>query len=285
MGNPLTEESADLLVLDTKDVADASVVKTVEEAETLGQEQFETFVKERLREEKTKNMNDPMKKNKLPLFRSPCQREPSKDKQQISSLKSDCAPFSRLLISYQTREGDLDDFFKHKNQGFPPSISQNGKLRLPGKKSDLTDCIQSLSQPRTRAPTPIDAAIIDGAAAINMVKPTNTVKTFQEYADLVFIPYVKGQLQHVQRLDIIWDEYVPNSLKATTRGKRGRGIRRRVQSLTTVSKNWKEFLRVDANKKELFGFLAEQIPLVDFGDGKQVIATKGEETGGKPSQA
>ena len=32
---------------------------------------------------------------------------------------------------------------------------------------------------------------------------------------------------------------------------RGRGIRGRVQSLTTVPKNWKEFLRVDANKKEV----------------------------------
>jgi len=53
-----------------------------------------------------------------------------------------------------------------------------------------------------------------------MLKPTNKVITFQEYADLVFIPYVKGQLQHVQRLDIIWDKYVTNSLKAMTREKR-----------------------------------------------------------------
>ena len=73
------------------------------------------------------------------------------------------------------------------------------------------------------------------------------------------------------------DEYVPSSLKATTRGKRGRGIRRRVQSLTTVPKTWKEFLGLDANKKELFGFLAEQIPPVDFDDGKQVITMKGEQ--------
>ena len=107
-------------------------MKTVEEVETLGQEQFETFVKERLSEEKTMNIHDPIKKNKLPLFRSPRQKEPSKDKQQISSLKSDCALFSRLFISCQTREGDLDDFFEHENQGCPPSISQNGKLRLPG---------------------------------------------------------------------------------------------------------------------------------------------------------
>ena len=52
MGNPFTDESGDLLVLDTKDLADASVVKRVEEVETLRREQFETFVKERLSEKK-----------------------------------------------------------------------------------------------------------------------------------------------------------------------------------------------------------------------------------------
>ena len=44
-----------------------------------------------------------------------------------------------------------------------------------------------------------------------------------------------------------------------------------------MPKNWKEFLRVDASNKELLGFLVEQIPPVDFGDGKHVITTKGEQ--------
>ena len=55
VGNPFTDESGDLLVLDTKDLADASVFTTVEEIETLGQEQLETFVKERLSEDDSKN--------------------------------------------------------------------------------------------------------------------------------------------------------------------------------------------------------------------------------------
>ena len=54
MRNPFTDESGDLLVLDTKDLADASVVKRVEEVETLRREQFETFVKKRLSEKKNK---------------------------------------------------------------------------------------------------------------------------------------------------------------------------------------------------------------------------------------
>ena len=38
---------------------------------------------------KTKNMHDPIKKDKLPLFRSRRQKESSNGKQQISTLKSD----------------------------------------------------------------------------------------------------------------------------------------------------------------------------------------------------
>ncbi len=37
------------------------------------------------------------------------------------------------------------------------------------------------------------------------------------------------QQQHVSRLDVVWDEYSPESLKAETRSKRGKGVRRRVE--------------------------------------------------------
>ena len=40
---------------------------------------------------------------------------------------------------------------------------------------------------------------------------------------------------------------------------------------------------MDANKRELFCFLAEHIPLIDFGHYKQVIITKGEQVLCSPS--
>ena len=49
-----------------------------------------------------------------------------------------------------------------------------------------------------------------------MLKPCTT-KTFQNYADLIFIPYVKSQLQTADRVDIVWDIYIPDSLKTETR--------------------------------------------------------------------
>ena len=48
MGNPFLENSEDLMVLDTRDVMDASVGETMRNTEVLGKEQFEEFVDERL---------------------------------------------------------------------------------------------------------------------------------------------------------------------------------------------------------------------------------------------
>ncbi len=48
MGNPFLDNSKDLMVLDTRDIMDPSVGETVRNAETLGKEQYEEFVDERL---------------------------------------------------------------------------------------------------------------------------------------------------------------------------------------------------------------------------------------------
>ena len=55
--------------------------------------------------------------------------------------------------------------------------------------------------------------ILDGAATINMLKPIG-VKTFQDYATHVFLPFIKTQLRKVTRIDIIWDVYLEDSLKS-----------------------------------------------------------------------
>ena len=182
-------------------------------------------------------------------------------------MKSDCALFARLGISCQTRDGDLDEFFKHENQGCPPSLSYVGKLRLPKKKYEPTECLEANTTRRTEVPSAVDATIIDGAAVV--IKPRT--KTFFRYAEQSFLPYKKSQLRHVKHVDIVWDEYVENSLKATTRSKRGTGVRRRDTANNQLPRNWKEFLRVDENRRELFKFLAETTSSLDVE--KQVILT------------
>ena len=115
-----------------------------------------------------------------------------------------------LFISCQTHEGDLDKFFAHENQARPPSLSNMGKLRL-GTKSDIVSCLEGLvptskddaiavfhPSPSLGVPT-VDAVILNGAVI--------------DYASYIFLPYTTRQLEHVHGVDVVWDEYVHDSLK------------------------------------------------------------------------
>ena len=89
-----------------------------------------------------------------------------------------------------------------------------------------------------------------------MIKPSVEDKTFAEYASNTFAQYVSAQLQHVKRIDIVWDDYVEASLKATTWHKCGQGVRQQLAPGNKLPRNWKEFLRDGLNKQELFRLLA-----------------------------
>ena len=231
MGNPFKESSEDRLVLDTHDILDPSVPVTIKNIVKNGKQQY---VEERL-EKICKSILDPIKSNKNYLFSCPPAKTASKEKQQIATLKQNCSLFAQLYVSYQVSEGDLDDFFLHKNHSCPSSFSQMDKLRS-GCKSDLLHCLQKLCPAQNDAPD-VDLLILDGVTIVNMMKPT-ACQTFQDYTSNIFIKYLENQLRKVRRIDIVWDLFKSNSLKCTTRSKRGKGIRTCVESTTIVPSNW-----------------------------------------------
>jgi hypothetical protein len=272
MGNPFVEESGSIVVLDSKDVASTDMVNTVKQVEKIGKDQYDVYVKERLID-KTKSIMDTIKKNNLPLFSQPRKRVVSKAQMKISSLKSNCALFSRLYIGCQSRDGNLEEFFSHENQAYPPSLSQMGELYF-GTKSNLAQCLESGVELGSNMPE-VDVIILDGAAIINMLAPRNA-RTFSEYASNVFEPYVLSQLKHTRRVDIVFDQYISDSLKSTTREKRGKGTRRKVTPGGTLPTNWSQFLRVDDNKTELFHFLSKYIVDALSTEENEVVATLGD---------
>ena len=185
MGNPFTEESSDLLVLDSRNIADAAVADTVQQIEQIGVEQYEAYVDERLVNQRMP-ISDSIKCNNLHLFSRPLVKGKSNKQQQIPSLKNNCSLFSRLYIPSQVHDGDLDQLFQHENQPCPPSLSQMGALR-GGTKSDLLSCLQDLTNmnvPHSPAGE-TTCTILDGAAIVNMLPPC-TAKTFQDYALIFF---------------------------------------------------------------------------------------------------
>lgn len=203
----------------------------------------------------TKSIHDKIKKNNLSLFKQP-RKSQSKQCKQIAALKDDVSLFSQLYISLQTRDGDIREFFSHEAHKYPPSISEYGKLRLPSAKSDLLKCLPQ--EENAKVPSHFDCKILDGAVIVHSL-PVIDASNFDEYADSVFIPYIVRQLDDTKRVDIVWDDYRPGSLKESTREKRGKGLRRKVSGQTKLPPKWLEFLRDPLNKSELFAFLTSKV--------------------------
>ena len=269
MGNPFMEHSDELLRLHTRDIMDDCVKDTVRKVVKVGQDQYNIFVDERLMHSQ-KAVTDPLPRNKLVLFKTPRSKAASKKQTHLSEVKNDCNLFSRLYVACQTRDGDLDTFFSHENQPAPPSLSQGGELRQ-GTKSNLLTCLETHQSLRDDHPT-VEAKMFDGGALVHMLRPITT-KTFHQYAEHIFVPYIIAELQGTNRVDLIWDAYLPNSLKDVTRRRRGTGMRRRVSPNTAIPRNWKDFLCVDENKEELSNFLSTELMAVAATETKEVYAS------------
>ena len=142
MGNPFCDTGKDLLVLDTRVIADETVVTSITKMEKLGCEQAKEFFKERLLD-RTKSISETLPKNKLRLFRQQPKKDKSRSQKEISAIRQDRSLFCKLYIACQVCDTDLADFFHHENQTYPPSLSVFGDMRF-GTKSDLLPCLLDL---------------------------------------------------------------------------------------------------------------------------------------------
>lgn len=256
MGNPFNDTSGDLLVLDTRVIADPTVVESIQMIEKLGQDKCEAFFNDRFIA-RSISLQETIRKAKLPLFRKHVQKDKSREQKQLKSLKGDRTLFSTLYIVCQVRQTDMAEFFTHENQSYPPSLSEYGAMRS-GTKADLLTCVEDVVTTQyTVLPQEAQMIILDGAAIINMIKPVSD--TFNAYVSKI-MEYIRAQFKGgMMRVDVVFDIYKKDSLKSYTRHKRGKSTRRRVEGKNKTPGNWQEFLRDDENKSELFHLIAKQV--------------------------
>ncbi len=101
-------------------------------------------------------------------------------------------------------------------------VDVTGEIRYDIKdKSSLIPILEKLSSNVTCVPSPnVTMGILDGVFIVHMLQPSVS-KTFGYYGENVFGKYVKSTLDKPQRDDIVFDVYKDDSLKQTTREKRG----------------------------------------------------------------
>ena len=212
------------------------------------------------------SFNEPIKKNKLALFGN--QNTKCRNVRPSEEIKDQLQLISQLFVATQVRGGDMDEFFKHETLAYPPSLTKSGHLRS-GEKAEFLPQLKSLiSEAHLLTGMPIvDATAMEGSVLVNQLKPSNN-QTFVKYAQEVFLPFVTKYKRNTKstRTDVVFDTYLPSSLKNTTREKRGTGLRRKVTTISTAPSNWKSFLRSSENKTELFRFLSKEICETSHGE-------------------
>ena len=266
-GNPFEEDSNEIIILDTKEVLSEEVARSIMCAHEEGKKQHSAFVKERL-ESQAVAFHEPIKMNKILL---PSNRHKKQRSKYVDNTKDDLHLLGQLYISLQVREGNADRLFEVENTDVPPSLSKHGNLRS-GQKSDLVPCLEADS-PSDFNET--DVKLIDGASMVHFLKPDTSMKTFHDYAEKKVIPFIEKHLATAKRVDVIWDGYISDSLKVTTRESRGAGVRQRLPSDGNgkMPKNWESYLRNETNKMELFQYLSGVIAQSAFDERKVVITT------------
>lgn len=184
IGNPFMDDFPELVNMHSRDCVNDAIATSIRSIEETGKTQYKKYLEERLETSFT-SVDQRIARNALPLFRNSKAKVPSKQNQKVKSLRDNVALFGHLYVAMQNRNGDLREFFSHEIQPFPPSLSDYGKLRLPGTKSELLHCIEPKSYPDE--PHRYDCKVFDGAVIVHCL-PTTDDSTFDEYALKIFIP-------------------------------------------------------------------------------------------------
>ena len=179
-----------------------------------GNKQHADFVAHRLQSTSV-SFHAPIKMNKIHLRGN---RHKYRNKSQhVNSTNEDRHLLRQLYITMHVRERNSDRLLEVENADCPPSLSKHSILRSD-KKSDLLSCLEA------ECPSDFDdadAKLIDGAHMVHFFRPDASFESFRDYADKKAIPSIERQLANTKRVYVIWDGYLPDSLKATTRQRRG----------------------------------------------------------------
>ena len=273
IGNPFCDTNT-LHNIETGEQPPNEVVTDLRRMHELGKRQYKEYFQQRL-ELSNKSMKDTLHKNNIKLLSYKPKTVVKKSKAKM--LRTDYGLFANLLMSCQTRNQDLDDFFMHENHPFPPSLTDSTNMRITTSKADLVPCLtEGIDLTRFEAQK-ATCVIVDAAFLIQATRPSPRM-TFSQYAEIKLFRLIQilSDTFASTRIDVVFDRYLQSSIKEAARIKRGTSCERIIRPDMEVPKNWNGFLANSKNKEQLFKLLAETI--VSCQSEKEVIATHEETT-------
>ena len=98
-------------------------------------------------------------------------------------------------------------------------MSDRGKLKL-GAKSDIVRCLEDVTEEQHDIPKSVEVVMLLGPDIVYVLNTAAAI-TSSECAQDVFLPYVEHQLGKAHSIDVVWDNYRPDYLKAQSRARVG----------------------------------------------------------------
>ena len=143
---------------------------------------------------------------------------------------------------------------------FQYRFSEYGKL-CECIKLDFLVCLGSIDK-LTYINPEIDASIIDGPALVQMNHPESSLKAFGSYCEVQLVNKVNSFFQNTNYISVAFNMYQENSLNNDTLESRdsGEGTQTLARhDIPIQHKNFKDFLRVNNNKTELFKMITDVV--------------------------
>ena len=190
---------------------------------------------------------------------------------RLAIMKDEKNKVTQLLLAANCGRKLDKDVFSHASSQYPPAICQKGKM-FQGTKADIVPLLEAEVPGRRETCPPVDSQVLDGPAMIHRLAPRTSV-TLYEYIHKKVITYLLGLLVYVNRLDVVWDVYRPDSLKKFVRVCHGSGIPRKVFLEMKMPTNFAGFLRVDSNKQVLFELIALELKKLQLPEGKIIYSS------------
>ena len=188
------------------------------------------------------------------------------DEQKV--IKADRKSLQRLLTaSMAGRQIKMDEVLQHELSSLPLSLAKiNGDMNSTSK-SDMTDILTGDIEVQYNIPAQKGlnktCVVIYGHALIQALGKPHNCKTFQDYAIVFFNAVTKHINATVKRIDVLFDTYIENSIKAAARAKRSnkkRLIRRIIdREDLPLPQVWANFIALSENKADLANFLSQYL--------------------------
>jgi len=268
-GNDRSDDIEPLSNIATGAVLPDKVADRLIHSSDIGQSSMLDFISSRLDSNKV-SFWDSLRTVKIDTFKV-LNKTPTTTREKVITLNADRALFGRLLVVARTRDVNLKEVLSYELCSVPVAlVHPDGTLRKTPKSSLMMILKKNVESSIILPISEKDTAIIDDAMAmIQMIKSAGAAtfaEMVQAYSKII------GRLlsqKNCSRVDLVFDQYNSQSIKAQERQRRGEKSSIEVKihhQNTPIPKQWAKFMSNLTNKKNLANFLSTNLATVLNGE-------------------